>query len=219
MASGASCTDAAAKAMMDTTSPRQKKRWVTGNTGPAAAVSPIPKRYTPGASATASEISLSEVANDHAFQLETVIKVVRVLANSDSEHGDKFQAITDKDTELKEKLKLLEAQMTTANTAIESNDRDMKNKLQLIEAQLHDTARALDTAASVQDMSELARLMDNLPTMEQRVDDSLKGFERQIKENAEQSKQELGNVHQQQQQVKEDVNERIHVAEQEIMKF
>ena len=132
MASGATGFDAVA-AMTDTVSPRGKRRGIaTATTVPtAASVSPGPKRYTPGAAATDAETSLAEVVNDHANKLETVTKILRALNAKDDEQDDRIQAMRDSDTELKQKLKLLEGQINSANTDIEKNDSDIKDKLKV----------------------------------------------------------------------------------------
>ena len=219
MASGATGFDAVA-AMTDTVSPRLKRRGVaTASTGPAAApVSPGPKRYTMSSTATEAEASLAEVVNDHASKLETVTKILRAINVKNDEQDDKIKIVMDSDWELKQKLQVLEAQISTANTDIEKNDTDIKGKLKILESQVHATAHALDKAASVQDMTELARMMDRLPSVEQRVNDNLKGLETQIKEYSENYRRELGAVHQQQQEAKETLTNRIHLAEQEILK-
>ena len=219
MASGATGFDAVA-AMTDTVSPRLKRRGVeTANTGPAATpVSPGPRRYNPSATATEAETSLAEVINDHASKLETVTKILKALNIKNDEQDDRLKVIVDSDIELKQKLKAMESQIVVTNTAIEDNDTDIKEKLKVLESQLHATANALDKAASVNDMSELARMMEKLPTVEQRMSDGLKALEIQFREHSENHRQEIGTVQQQQSEAKEFLNARIHLAEQEIMK-
>ena len=71
---------------------------------------------------------MAEVVNDHANKLETVTKILKALNAKDDEQDDRIQAMRDSDTELKQKLKLLEGQINSANTDIKKNDDDISGR-------------------------------------------------------------------------------------------
>ena len=77
---------------------------------------------------------MSQVVNDHASKIETITGIFKILKNKNDEQDDRFRTIGERDTELKDKLKLLEAQITATNTVIEDNDTTIKGKLQILES-------------------------------------------------------------------------------------
>ena len=113
------------------------------------------------------EQMIRDVTEDHARRLERLAISITILSNKSTTHDSRVQEIVDNDTDLKNRLKELESQMLTANNIIEGNDSELKEKLKVQEANIEASLLKLaegrfGTSPQPQGDEELAKRVANL---------------------------------------------------------
>ena len=123
----------------------------------AAGASPPAKRWAPTVT-NEQERQPADTLEDYATRIDQHHQALKIL-------GSGLKNAEEKDQELREKLLLLEAQVTTneerlksAEKDVVSNDQELENKLQVLEQQLHATAAAASQPAAGPALGELVSM-------------------------------------------------------------